>query len=774
MKNISYMRRLRPAWLVLMAALTVTFSSCREDEPLNPTPTPGPVEPTDTVPEAVTFQVYADLNEVTVTTATIALRALASDEQFTPAEGDSLGVVLGEGCCATLVAPQPVALTRMKESYPVVFRGLNASDTACFVPYVTIDGERTYGDTFTLVVRSLTDDELATLAVSDAAMPSLTLNGSVNLADLGVDTLGFDAGARLGFVIADELAALDGDSAFHAVPLTDGQFALRIDDRHTLDTLYYASQLRLPDGRMLQGGVKTFTFADTDILTLDADSMALAAADTTFIVAFTSSRQWTVAISQAEGGEWLSVDAGQGDATLEGVLTFHAVANEALEREAVVTLSAGEHQLSFVVTQEAGNLLCISPESITVTAADTTVTLTLSASHKWSGTANKGAMGWVTATPASGEPALDMVVTLHIDANDGLEREGKYIFTTGTQSVSVSISQEAGYVPDEERYRFLGTWPQSALSGGSTLCGGELQKYISKFSGSTYYARNHMGSAFERDHKATAEEVAWLEDYTAKPASMDGFSRWTVRGVTLYPFGKPMPADCNQHSIGDCNTVSTLADMAYLYPDFIMSIIEQVGNRQFRVKMFDPKGNRIVVCVDNTFLCDANGNIAQMTGKNNRITWGTVLEKAIMKWLYVYRPGAQLGGFGAEGMTPLFTGDGRSFAVSPGTFKASDLAVIVTTCLRHGLIVNGGFNKGGLKLDKHETITGHGHSFLLPNKDDALFAIRNPWGQGSDDHVMQCYDDGVVPPTIDLRIISPGIASLYYPGTITPYQIPKW
>ena len=48
--------------------------------------------------------------------------------------------------------------------------------------------------------------------------------------------------------------------------------------------------------------------------------------------------------------------------------------------------------------------------------------------------------------------------------------------------------------------------------------------------------------------------------------------------------------------------------------------------------MFDPQGNPITVVVDNKFLCDGNGNLAQCTGKNNAVTWATVLEKALMKW----------------------------------------------------------------------------------------------------------------------------------------------
>ena len=370
-------------------------------------------------------------------------------------------------------------------------------------------------------------------------------------------------------------------------------------------------------------------------------------------------------------------------------------------------------------------------------------------------------------------------LTVSIIADGG---KGKVLVFVGstTNTVMRVLAFEEDVLSDEQLYTFVGTWPQSAKTPGAKLCDGELSKLMGKISGNTYYAQNHMGSAFQRDHRATDDEKAWLADYTAKPSTMDGFNRWGARRITLYPYGRPYPADCNQHSIGDCNTISTLATMAYLYPRFIQSIITQVSDKEFQVKMFDPDGNRIIVGVDNQILLTNDSYIAQVTGKSNRLTWATILEKAIMKWLTVYRPGAQLGGFGAEGMTPLFTGDGRSFAISPGRCTAAELQQFVTVCINHGLIVNGGFNKQGLKLGNRETITAHGHSFVLANDPEALFAVRNPWGGDPDDHVFQVYDadhapsgfDGTVPSTIDLRIISPGIASLYYDGPATPNVVP--
>lgn len=361
--------------------------------------------------------------------------------------------------------------------------------------------------------------------------------------------------------------------------------------------------------------------------------------------------------------------------------------------------------------------------------------------------------------------------TLIIELNDGSRQ------VVPLSKISCLLFENT---PDEQLYEFVGTWPQSALFPVRTFCNGQLNSQLKYLDSNSYSSRSNMGTHFLNCEKATDEQKEWLRNPDTYPAKVEGFTRWVRKRVVLYPFEKPMPADCNQHSIGDCNTVSTLADIAYLYPDFIMSLITKVDNYNYIIKMFDPDGKRIEVGVNNYVLCDNNSSVVQMTGKNGVVTWATLLEKAIAKWLYVYKPNTGLGGFGAEGMTPMFTGDGRSVAISPGKCSAQELALVVTTCLKHGLIVNGGFNKQGIKIGSHETITAHGHSLLMPNTEiepNALFAMRNPWGQGKDDHVMQIVE-GEVPPTIDIRIISPGIASLYFRHTledpIGPYIVPKW
>jgi hypothetical protein len=49
--------------------------------------------------------------------------------------------------------------------------------------------------------------------------------------------------------------------------------------------------------------------------------------------------------------------------------------------------------------------------------------------------------------------------------------------------------------------------------------------------------------------------------------------------------------------------------------------------------------------------------------------------------------------------------------------------------------------------------------------------MRNPWG-GSTDGILNIPDNGIVQPTIDLRIINPGIASKYGSGISVPYDVP--
>ncbi|MCM1176373.1 MAG: C2 family cysteine protease [Bacteroidales bacterium] len=293
----------------------------------------------------------------------------------------------------------------------------------------------------------------------------------------------------------------------------------------------------------------------------------------------------------------------------------------------------------------------------------------------------------------------------------------------------------------------------------------------------------HIGS---RSREASSDDIKWLANASENPAveasgdlSVSKGYDWRSCNVTLYPFGNPVPADVNQHAIGDCSLCAVLASFAYMHPDFIKDIIKSSGS-SFSVAMYDPKGQPITVGVSNEFICDGNGNIAQLSGKNNTATWSSVLEKALMKWEQVYRASYPIAGIGTEHAAPPFTGEGNSFSVSPGSVTPEQLSKIAKTAVELGYVGIGGFTRSDVVAeDPFKTVSGHAFTIMYPQKNNALFAMRNPWGgasgspDGKEDGVMNIYDDQVVPPMIDFRIVYPGKLT-EYPSVAGPYTPPSF
>ena len=249
--------------------------------------------------------------------------------------------------------------------------------------------------------------------------------------------------------------------------------------------------------------------------------------------------------------------------------------------------------------------------------------------------------------------------------------------------------------------------------------------------------------------------------------------------VTLYPFGEPVPADINQHGVGDCSALAVFADMAYLFPDFIKSIITDHGDGTYTVAMFDPQGKAVDVTIQSTFLGDDNG-LGATSGKNGEANWATVLEKAIMKWNYIYQVNPDIYGIGSEHVAPLFTGEGNSFAFSPNVLSPKQLKQAVEIALNNQMIVIGGFTQGDIDVGYGpRTVTAHAFSFMLSTDEDALFSMRNPWGNSpggtsTDDGILNIFDNNVIPPLIDLRIIYPGAAKDYALKELSPYNPPQY
>ena len=307
----------------------------------------------------------------------------------------------------------------------------------------------------------------------------------------------------------------------------------------------------------------------------------------------------------------------------------------------------------------------------------------------------------------------------------------------------------------------------------------DLMAYASGWSTSTV---TPMGNHFENRHVTTDADRAWLLDPDNDPDPKMYGSDWTLKEfpVTLYPFGEPLPADVNQHAIGNCSALAIFGAMVYVYPEFIKSLITDNGDNTYTIDMFDPQGQPVQVCVSNKFFADGGGNMPCCTGKNSQATWSTVLEKALMKWQTVYKVNENVGGIGSEHVAPLFTGEGNSFAFSPGKLDADQLTRAVKVLLAQGMIVVGGFNRADMVAQdgSGKTVTGHAWTLMWSNNPSALFAMRNPWGfcydaPGELDGVLNVFR-GEMPSTIDLRVIYPGKAAQYGSGRFDGYTPPSF
>ena len=296
-----------------------------------------------------------------------------------------------------------------------------------------------------------------------------------------------------------------------------------------------------------------------------------------------------------------------------------------------------------------------------------------------------------------------------------------------------------------------------------------------------------MGNHYAKYAAATQEQIEWLANPANQPekiALVDcdaSFDRWTAKSITLYPLngGNPTPADVNQHAIGDCSMCAVFASFAYIYPDFIKSIITQKSTTSFVVKMFDPQGNPIDVAVDNKLLCKSNGECAQVSGKNGKFNWATIMEKALIKWLDCFSPDKDhllmLGGIGTEHAAPPFTGDGDSWAINSGKLYNGELTMIVDYALKNGMISVGGFNKGDLLCGTLKTVTGHAFTAMYTRYPDKYcFSMRNPWGIESVDGVLEIPDKREIMNTIDFRLVMPGAAAPYKRQDLGGYIPPKF
>lgn len=300
-----------------------------------------------------------------------------------------------------------------------------------------------------------------------------------------------------------------------------------------------------------------------------------------------------------------------------------------------------------------------------------------------------------------------------------------------------------------------------------------ISRILSYATSKTKSTLTPMGKHFENRHVTTDADRAWLLDPANEPDMVADLTRWVAKSVNLYPYTDPVPADVNQHAIGNCSAMAVFASLAYLYPDFIKAIITNNGNRTYTVKMYDPQGQPVDVCVSNKILCDASGNVGQVTGKNNVVTWATIMEKALMKWETIYKC-VGVEGIATEHTAPLFTGNGESFAFAPNSLYTSELKLAIEHCLGEGMICVGGFNVADLPCGQLKTVTGHAFTFMQADDESSIFVMRNPWGIEDVDGKLFVPDLRTTVQTIDARIVSPGAAAPYLRSDLQPYTPPHF
>jgi len=412
----------------------------------------------------------------------------------------------------------------------------------------------------------------------------------------------------------------------------------------------------------------------------------------------------------------------------------------------------------------------------------------------WNGNSNVAVLSY-SLTSADDAPEMDPKAWTLEGSTDGqkwkeIDRQKDQTFGTRKETkhyevennvtyryYRLTVSQNAGSESTQ-----IAEWTLSA----ATSTGENIDDLLKLASGKTASQITPMGTIHESDRKASAQDLEWLKDATAQPQTFDNLN-WKTFDVTgtIYPFGDPLPADINQHSVGDCCALAVMADLAYTYPKYIKSILKEKEGNTYAVTLFDPQGKPVEVCVDNFFVADGD-KLGACSGKTNNVTWATIIEKALIKWLQVYKGTSSINGIATEYVAAILTGSGDTYSFAPGVLSAKDLKRAVVSLIMQRQLVIGGFQQGDKPIDgKYKSVNFHAYNFLLPPGDKYLFVMRNPWGllplinggysDGKEDGLLQIEDDGVIPPIIDLRICNPGAAKGYASqGSMTPYTPPSY
>ena len=287
-----------------------------------------------------------------------------------------------------------------------------------------------------------------------------------------------------------------------------------------------------------------------------------------------------------------------------------------------------------------------------------------------------------------------------------------------------------------------------------------------------------MGNYFVNNHVTTDSDRQWLSNAVNDPSPLNDYYSFREYEVNLYPYGSPLPIDVNHCGLSNRSLAAVLAEMAYLYPNFIKSIIIDHKSKIYTVKMYDPQGMPVNVTVNSTFLGN-HDEMKSIGGKDGQANWATVMEKAIMKWNDIYQVFKNIRQIKMGHVLTMFTGDGTSFNIGINILSSKQLNQAVNVAFNNGLAVIGVFRKSGLDVNGIKVEESLEYSVMLSSRSGALFAMRNPNGcheNGSegDDGVLHIMNNETIPPTIELHFFYPGDASNYLRNKVTPYVVPDY
>lgn len=410
----------------------------------------------------------------------------------------------------------------------------------------------------------------------------------------------------------------------------------------------------------------------------------------------------------------------------------------------------------------------------------------------WNGNSNVTVLTY-SLTSAADQPEMDpkswtLSASLDNKTWKTLDKQSNRVFSERKETKTFELDNTVAY-----RYYKLSITENNGGSAtqiaewvlSAATFEGNIDDLMSFSTGNTYTPETPMGTMHLEGHTATAADLQWLKDPSKEPNTFGGHSWATFPVGSLYPFGEAKPADVNQHSIGDCCACAVMASVAYLFPKYIKKIVKENGNNTFTVTLYDPKGQEVEIGVSNYFVKDDSGKLGAASGKNNNVTWATVIEKAVIKWKQIYAGTSDIGGIASEYVSAIITGSGSSFAFAPKKLSAGELKRAAMVSLQQRKIVIGGFTTSDLSIGIYKSVSAHAYSFYPAPDDNSLFMMRNPWGllplvtggysDGKEDGLLEIKNDKVIPPVVDLRIMDPGAAAGYaIKGNLEPYTPPSY